>query len=359
MEFPFDIFQVADLLGLEARRYHAKSADYDCPFCDGKGKLNLNVELNAYRCNKCGNQGGMIDLFCKSTGLADRKQAYRMLSERTAYGTTTREARKKVVSCVKESPKADLKTIDRCYNALLDCLELQPQHRDNLLKRGLSEKEIEANRYKSVPTAHTDRLVSLLLEREIDLAGVPGFYKDENGKYKVSIFPLMAGYFVPVYNENRQIQAMQIRLDTPLEGKRKYMWLSSAEKNGGCSSNSPVDISGNLDCKALYVTEGALKGQIAHALSGKTFASIAGVSQMKELEKLLIRLKRAGKCEIIVDALDMDDNENFHVKEAHEYLVKMASSYGFSAKRITWDRKYKGIDDFLLSCRKKKGEDKK
>lgn len=52
MEFPFDIYQVAEQLGLEMKRQHPKSADYNCPFCDGKGKLNLNIALNAYRCNK-------------------------------------------------------------------------------------------------------------------------------------------------------------------------------------------------------------------------------------------------------------------------------------------------------------------
>ena len=41
MDFPFDIYDVADQLGLELKKQHPKSSDYNCPFCDGKGKLNL------------------------------------------------------------------------------------------------------------------------------------------------------------------------------------------------------------------------------------------------------------------------------------------------------------------------------
>ena len=80
MDFPFDIYDVADKIGLVLKWQHNKSADYNCPFCDGISKLNLNVEYNAYRCNKCGAYGGMLDLFCKCTNVRDRKTAYRFLN---------------------------------------------------------------------------------------------------------------------------------------------------------------------------------------------------------------------------------------------------------------------------------------
>lgn len=35
MDFPFDIYDVADKIGLVLKRQHNKSADYNCPFCDG------------------------------------------------------------------------------------------------------------------------------------------------------------------------------------------------------------------------------------------------------------------------------------------------------------------------------------
>ena len=73
MDFPFDIYDVADQLGLELKKQHPKSSDYNCPFCDGGAKLNLNVEHNVFRCNRCGEYGGMIDLFCKLTGHRHRQ----------------------------------------------------------------------------------------------------------------------------------------------------------------------------------------------------------------------------------------------------------------------------------------------
>ena len=166
----------------------------------------------------------------------------------------------------------------------------------------------------------------------------------------------MGGFFVPVFNEQRQIQGMQIRLDDPFESKRKYIWLSSSEKNGGCSSGSPVQISGNIfDSEVIYVTEGPLKGQIAHFLSGKPFIAVAGVNQQRELDSLFLRIKENGKCSTIVDAFDMDDDKNEHVLRGHRNLAWLAAKYGFSPKRITWDRQYKGIDDFLLAVRNMKG----
>ena len=142
---------------------------------------------------------------------------------------------------------------------------------------------------------------------------------------------------------------MQIRLDT-MDTKRKYMWFSSSERINGCSSKSPVQRSGDVfGSNAIYVTEGALKGQIAHFLSGKPFVATAGVNQQKELEILFQRLQRESQCKIIVDAFDMDDDTNEHVRRGHQNLAWLADKYGFTPKRIIWDRQYKGIDDYLLS----------
>ena len=358
MEFPFDIYQVAEQLGLEMKRQHPKSADYNCPFCDGNGKLNLNISLNAYRCNKCGEHGGMIDLFCKCTGMTDRKRAYQILSEHNGhfFSAEVRKDRQTAVKTIREVPKADIGRLDFCYSAMLGFLELKPQHRQNLISRGLSDSEIDFYQYRSVPTEYTDRLVAVLLERGCDLIGVPGFYADENGEIKLNLHSCMGGFFVPVYNECRQIQGLQIRLDTHLDGNRKYMWMSSAERNGGCSSNSPVGISGDVfNSEVVYVTEGPLKGQIAHALSGKPFLATAGVNQQKELEAVFSKLKENGKCRMIIDAFDMDDGVNPHVRRGHINLAWLAEKYGFIPRRVTWNNRYKGIDDYLLACKGKRG----
>ena len=353
MDFPFNIYEVGEQLGLEPVRHHPQSTDYNCPFCGGKGKLNLNVVINTFRCNKCGENGGMIDLFCKCSGVTDGKTAYRLLSEKRS-APTVHHRQAIAATTIKMVPKADTAILDTTYRALLGFLELKPKHRQNLLNRGLSDHEIKSNQYRSVPTEHFDRLIPVLLERGCNLIGVPGFYVDENGEIKLNLHGCMSGYFVPVFSERHQIQAMQIRLDVPLDGNRKYMWFSSAERNGGCSSNSPVNISGDVyNSEAVYVTEGPLKGQIAHALSGKPFLATAGVNQQKELETVFSRIKKYGRCRVIVDAFDMDDKSNPHVKRGHINLAWLAEKYGFSPKRITWNHQYKGIDDYLFAKKKK------
>ena len=232
---------------------------------------------------------------------------------------------------------------------MLDELELDTPHKWNLLDRGLSEEVIQENLYKSVPVDTYNILVDKLLEKDCDLIGIPGFFTDVNGEIRVNIHNHMCGFFVPVFNEKRQIQGMQIRLDT-MDTKRKYMWFSSSERMNGCSSKSPVQISGDVfGSNAIYVTEGALKGQIAHFLSSKPFAATAGVNQQKELEILFQRLQRESQCKIIVDAFDMDDDTNEHVRRGHQNLAWLAHKYGFIPKRIVWNRQYKGIDDYLLS----------
>lgn len=51
-DFPFDIMDIAALLRLHIRRRGPGSVYADCPFCgDQRGKLNLNLAKNVWRCN--------------------------------------------------------------------------------------------------------------------------------------------------------------------------------------------------------------------------------------------------------------------------------------------------------------------
>ena len=63
--FNFTILDVAGLLNLEVRHRGGKSIDVDCPLCGKKGKMNLNMEKNVFRCNYCNEFGGMIALYGK------------------------------------------------------------------------------------------------------------------------------------------------------------------------------------------------------------------------------------------------------------------------------------------------------
>lgn len=77
---------------------------------------------------------------------------------------------------------------------------------------------------------------------------------------------------------------------------------------------------------------------------------------MKELDVIFKALHKKGKCCTIVDAMDTDDDVNEHVRQAHINLAWLAKNNGFIPRRLTWDRAYKGIDDYLLAVKEKKGE---
>ena len=53
--FDYGILDVVQVLHLRKRRGNY----YDCPFCgETHGKLNINVEKNVFRCNRCDASGG-------------------------------------------------------------------------------------------------------------------------------------------------------------------------------------------------------------------------------------------------------------------------------------------------------------
>lgn len=65
-DFPFTIMDVVELLHLRIRRKQANSVYVDCPFCgDRRGRMNVNFVKNVWRCNHCGEYGGMLALYAK------------------------------------------------------------------------------------------------------------------------------------------------------------------------------------------------------------------------------------------------------------------------------------------------------
>lgn len=87
-DFPFGIMDVAQLLGLRTRRRQADSVYADCPFCgDKRGKMNLNLARNVWRCNYCGAHGGMLALYAQARHTTN-SDAYREICESLLAGDT-------------------------------------------------------------------------------------------------------------------------------------------------------------------------------------------------------------------------------------------------------------------------------
>lgn len=62
--FSYDITDVVHLLQLRVRHKNSSSMDVNCPFCgETKGKMNVNLQKNVFRCNRCDASGGMLELY--------------------------------------------------------------------------------------------------------------------------------------------------------------------------------------------------------------------------------------------------------------------------------------------------------
>ena len=68
----FSMLEVISILGLPMPRNGRSSYNISCPYCDTKPKqkhLNINLKKEVYRCPKCGEHGGIFDLYSLFSGV--------------------------------------------------------------------------------------------------------------------------------------------------------------------------------------------------------------------------------------------------------------------------------------------------
>jgi Domain of unknown function (DUF3854) len=230
-----------------------------------------------------------------------------------------------------------------------EVLSLRPEHRSRLVARGLDSEAISRGRYVSAPVARGER------ERAADAlapyleafgGGVPGFYR-ERGRWRMVYRP--PGFFIPVRDERGFIQALSQRVDEPRDGG-KYLWFSSADRDGGASSGTPPHFAGRHllhDAEEVTITEGNLKAEVASFLSCSPVVGVAGTHATRGLAERLRenfpRLRRA------VVAYDRDMMEKPQVLDALFKLTTQLEAARFRVRVRTWPGTEKGIDDYLLS----------
>ncbi len=362
-DFPFTILDVAEVMHLRMRRPHSCGAYYDCPVCgDNRGKMSINTQINTFRCNYCKTSGGMLKLYALTYGVST-VVAYREICEALQNGefappSDTRPSAPVGQEVAVQANLADVRTIDQTFSLMLDLLTLNPSHREHLRNvRGLSDEQIDTLCYRSTPPFYKCRqIVKCLIEMGCTLEGVPGFYR-KNGEWTVRFSTMVAGILIPVRGIDGLIRGMQIRLDQPIKdgddpdaSGTKYIWLSSAGKDMGVSSGSPVHFVGDPFARAVFITEGFLKADIAHYLMNRSFIAIAGVNNTAQLELMFTLLKENGT-EIIVEAADMDKFRNVYVDKGVSDIYRIAAKCGLEFRRLTWNPNYKGIDDWQLALK--------
>ena len=283
----FHMVDVIPLLGLPTPPAGKSSYNIPCPCCEDKPKgkhLNINLRKDVFRCPRCGFSGGVLDLYAFYAKIP-REKALEELLDRKGKIFRPQQAR---LPAVEENPLTGVEERHATYTALLQSLTLASDHRENLLSRGLSPEEIHRLGYKTTPVLGFSSLAKRLREKGLYLAGVPGFYKNQS-QWTLKIPG--RGILIPVRDVQGQIQGLQVRLDNV--EKRKFRWLSSNGLEEGCGDKTWVHIAGEPRPLVL-LTEGPMKADVIHFLTGQTVLAVAGVNSLSQLKPALEKLQAAG-----------------------------------------------------------------
>ena len=308
----YTIEDVANIHGLQELSRRNGEVYCVCPNCGNVKKkfsyvIAKNDKKDIFHCWSCGVGGNATDLhvllsgknFCSTREAA--RDIFMILNGNNEYQTFHKKSvkRQKEIETEKPSNKKSEEYCSKVYFKLLKCLDLQDKHRENLKHRGLSDADIDAYKFKSMPSKKKGIAICKALSKMFDLEGVPGFFY-ENGTWDMFH---AEGYLCPAYDGQKNLLlGFQVRLDEPIE-KTKYLWFSSTNKEKGCSSGA---ISSYLPGKgtAVLVIEGILKAHIVYCRL-KCQCTIIGVPGTKAIKCMPKYLKR-NKFSVCFEAYDMD-----------------------------------------------------
>lgn len=384
--FPFTIEDVCDLEKITYERNQRSSFKIICPVC-GKHAMIINKNNDVYNCMSCNESGGVLQFYVMLTNQnITLPEARKEILERIYGGitdSTVREERikekKRVISNshIDEEKLRSIDERDQTYKSLINLLILADDHKENLMNRGLPIEIIEANQYRTYPTTSMSEYPIKLLEEGVYLDGIPGFYKENNVWFMRT---LKRGIMIPIRSHNNMIQGFQIRKDDKLlkqfykrdaknnyvlDGnkmrilvkEKKFTWLSSSDMNYGTGVKGFIHYAcdyvlnneewepKNSANKGILLTEGPLKADLFHYYTGYPAIAVPGVSCQYQLSLELDYLKKKGFNKIY-NGYDMDYETNEHVEKALNASYDIIRSKGFELIRLTWDKNYKGIDDF-------------
>jgi hypothetical protein len=248
------------------------------------------------------------------------------------------------------APRADADLLHRAYSALLAALPLSARHREALRARGLSDAEINGREYRTLTRdgRARARLAGELRERFGDaLLTVPGFCRKvgQGGRSYVALAGA-AGLLVPIRDAAGRTVALSVRRDDAGDGPR-YSYLSSTKHSGpgpGTPAHGPRGVT--PPCHTGRLTEGALKADVAQALSGLPTVGAAGAGNWKPA---LDALRELG-CQTVRLAFDADAPDKAAVARAQADCAAAARALGLAVELERWDKADgKGIDDLLAA----------
>ena len=396
--FSVPISDVVSLLRLERKpnTINGASAYYvTCPFCDKAGRyhMNVNESKGTFRCVICEQHGGVLDLYAQvKHGISwqntySRREIFQELKNDLGEPAYKEHAlQRRNTPWVREIYPVKDVDLDRIYRALmrLPYLRVNQKHGENLQKRGLLPDEIRSH-YATLPKAdvllkrhphykemldwyHTanvdqlrtdnpafkalykkDILAGLLIAHDLEEMGLklkytPGFFKIAD-KW---CFRYLTGILIPTISFENNIVCFQVRRDASKGGLR-YLTVSSKGLPGGPTTglsrihiahDAPID--GNT---TVYITEGPLKANVILSLlrqrgcQNTAVIAIQGVSNVKELPDVLVKVKQCGVTKIIM-LFDMDKTGNMNIARSTAKIHQIILDAGIAPTSYYWDAEY-------------------
>src|SRR5262249_50644407 len=153
--------------------------------------------------------------------------------------------------------------------------------------RGLADVEIDRRGYRTLPGRGRPRIVGDLRGRFGEaVLRVPGFITREHDGRRYLTLAGPAGLLVPVRDAAGRVVALLVRRDKDGDGSR-YVYVSSA-RDGGPGPGAPahVPLGVRVPAEVVRMTEGPIKADVAHALSGLPTIGCAGLSWRPALDVL-------------------------------------------------------------------------
>lgn len=367
-------FELADVLRLDGVKVDSgrNSIRTFCPFCSGK-KINkdfsVTLDTEKFNCFSCGVSGRGAITFHSLLHNISTKEAYADLCERFGYSSSSnsepvhRERTVRTYETPEESNEAPAEVKNRTYCMMLENLKLSDRHREDLIARGFNDLEINTLGYVTYPSMNQEGITQeyfnipkKLLEYNCTLSGVPGFYRTKN-KGIWTMCKRKGGILVPYHSFKNEIVCMQLRKnDEDLlvdeetgESENKYSWIASGGYQDGCKASTAVhyacDFSWDQEKKEFYpmihgnkilLTEGAMKGDLAHAISGFSILCLPGVNSANDALKADLPLLKGIGVDTIVNAYDMDRVMNIHVAEALFKIKGIIEEAGMKMEELYW-----------------------
>lgn len=168
------IINVKNKLNLEEGYCRGNSIYVYCPFCSTKNRetanLKLNVDLDSYYCNYCGESGYAVGLYAKCNYITTKMAFKRLMQEDSDMHTN--------LQYIKKAIKRSEAEISVVYEYLLKMLGLNKKHCNMLFEMGFSKEEIMQSSFRSIPQNENEKikLCNRLINCGFKLRGVPRIF---------------------------------------------------------------------------------------------------------------------------------------------------------------------------------------